>query len=117
VQIRRLRIPGYTDRSDPPFTAQSKAQHHNQRQGQAVRTQLHRLPAIGLIPQLPAIGITTQSAESFGMTQQNLTGQYPHGMDQTGDRPEQAGPERQDKQKQSAQGQRLGQEIRRQQLP
>ncbi len=117
MQIRRLRIPGHANRPDPTLAAQPKAQHHDQWQRQAVRAQLHRLPAIGLTPQLPAIGVTTQSAECLGMTQQNLAGQHPRGMDQAGDTTEQTDPERDDKQKQSAQGERLGQEIRRQQLP
>ncbi len=117
MQIRRLRVPGHADRPDPPLPTQSKAQNHDQWQRQTVRAQLHRLPAIGLIPQLPAIGVTTQSAECIGMTQQNLAGQHPCSMAQTGYRTKQTDPERQDKQKQSAQGERLGQEIRRQQLP
>ncbi len=51
------------------------------------------------------------------MTQQYLARQHPGSVAQTGKHAEQAAPERQDKQKQGAQCQRLRQEIRRQQLP
>lgn len=117
MHIGDLRISRYADRPDPPFPAQTKAQHHNQRQRQAVRPQLHGLPAIGLIPQLPAIGIAAQSAKSHSVSQQNLPWQRPNPMKQTGKSPEQAGPEWNRKQKQSTQCERLGQQIRRQQLP
>jgi hypothetical protein len=93
MHIGDLRISRHTDRSDPPLAAQTKAQHHDQWQRQTVRAQLHRLPAIRTIPQLPAIGITAQSAECSWMTQQNLPWQYPNAMQQTSRSPEQMGSE------------------------
>ena len=80
MHIRRLRIPWHTDRPDPPLAPQPKTQHHDQRQRQAVRTQLHRLPASRLTPQLPAIGIAAQAAKRLRMSQQNLPRQHPNAM-------------------------------------
>ncbi len=45
VHIRCLRVSRYADRTHSPLPTQTKAQHHDQRQRQAVRAQLHRLPA------------------------------------------------------------------------
>ncbi|EJM05181.1 hypothetical protein PMI23_00638 [Pseudomonas sp. GM24] len=117
MQIRRLRVPGHTDRSDPPLAAQAKTQNHDQWQREAVLAQLHRLPTISLIPQLPAIDVPAQSAKSPTVIQQNLPRQHPDAMKQAGESPEQTGPEWNRKQKQRTQCERLGQQIRRQQLP
>jgi len=75
------------------------------------------LPAARLIPQLPAIGVAAQSAKSLRMLQQNLPWQYPRGVQQTGESPEQTGPEWNRQEKQNTQSERLGQQICRQQLP
>lgn len=117
MQVRRLRVPGHADRSDPPLAAQAKTQNHNQWQRKAVRTQLRRLPTISLIPHLPTIDVPTQSTKRLGMIQQNLPWQYQKAMQQTAKSAEQTGPEWNREQKQSAQRERLGQQIRRQQLP
>ena len=117
MHIRRLRVAGYADRPDTAFAAQAKPQHHDQRQRQAVRSQLHRLPTPRLIPQLPAFGIATQAAICLRMCQQNLTGQYPNAMRQTAESAEHTGPDRYRQKKQRAQREQLGQKIRRQQLP
>lgn len=117
MHIGDLRVSRHADRSDPPFPAQTKAQHHNQRQRQAVRAQLHRLPALRLIPQLPAIGIPTQSTKCMRMRQQNLPWQHPKAMQHTAERREQTGPEWNRQEKHHTQSERLGQQIRRQQLP
>lgn len=117
MQIRRLRVPWYADRSDAPLTAQTKTQHHDQRQCKAVRSQLHRLPAIRLIPQLPAVAVSTQTAHCLGMTEQNLPRQHPKPVKQANESPEQARPQGNGKHKQGTQSECLGQQIRRQQLP
>jgi hypothetical protein len=117
VHIRRLRIARHTDRPDPSLIAQTKTQHHNQWQRQTVRPQLHGLPTYRLIPQLPTIGIATQAAKRLRVCQQNLSRQCPNAMSQAAKNAEQTGPDRHGKKKQRTQREKLGQKIRRQQLP
>ena len=117
MHIGCLRVSRHTDRAHPPLPAQTKTQHHNQWQRQAVGAQLHSLPATCLIPQLPAIGVAAQSAKSLRMLQQNLPWHHPSGVQQTGESPEQTGPVWNRQEKQGTQSERLGQQIRRQQLP
>jgi len=117
MHIGRLRVPGHADRPDLPLTPQAKPQHHDQRQRKTVTAQLRRLPAISLIPDLPAIGIATQSTKCLWMAEQNLPRQHPNAMQQAAERREQTGPRGNRQQKKCAQGERLSQQIRRQQLP
>lgn len=117
MHICRLRIVGNADRSNPSFASQSITQHHDQRQRQAVRKQLHRLPTRHLIPQLPAIGIATQAAKCHWMCQQNLPRQQPDAVNYTQRNTEQKRPDWNRKKKQRTQREQLGHKICRQQLP
>ena len=49
------------------LACQAEAQNDHLRQCHAVRTQLHRLPAIGLAPHRPATAIATQTGYGLGM--------------------------------------------------
>ncbi|MNN80873.1 hypothetical protein D3C81_1976370 [compost metagenome] len=93
MNIRRQGIARHTDRTHPALATQAKAQHHDQRQGQAVGAQLHGLPATGPAPQLPAIGIAAQATEGCGMSQENLPGQHPGAVRQAQQDTRQAGPQ------------------------
>lgn len=117
MHIRRLRIPRHADRPDPSLAPQTKAQHHDQRQCQAVRPQLHGLPAQRLIPQLPAIGISTQAPKGLRVCQQNVPRQRPDTVSHAQRNAEQTDPERYREKQQRTQREQLGQKIRRQQLP
>jgi len=70
-----------------------------------------------LIPQLPAIGIATQTAKRLWMCQQDLSRQQPNAMRQAQRNGRQTGPDGYRKKKQRTQREQLGQDISRQQLP
>jgi hypothetical protein len=100
MDIRRLRIVWDAERSDAALTSQTKSQDHHQWQCQAVRSQLHGLPTRRLIPQLPAIGIATQTAKRLWMCQQDLSRQQPNAMRQAQREGRQTGPDGYRKKKQ-----------------
>ncbi len=117
MHVRRLRVPWHANRADSSLAAQSKTQHHDQRQGQAVPAQLNGLPAVRLIPDLPAIRIATQAAKRLRVCEQDLSWQHPGSLRQTTHGGRQTDPERYGKKAQRTQREQLGQQIRRQQLP
>lgn len=117
MHIGRLRVSWHADRPDPPLAAQAKPQHHDQRQRQTVAAQLHRLPAVRLIPDLPAIGVAAQPTKCRWMAEQNVPWQHPKTVQRAPESREQTGPHGNRQEKQRAQGERLGQQIRRQQVP
>eukprot|EP01133_Synstelium_polycarpum_P010949 gene10949-12758_t len=82
MHIGSLRIPWHADRTHPPVTLHPKAQHHGQRQRQAVGAQLHAVPATRGAPQLPAILVAAQATDRRTVSQQDMTRQYPTGMGQ-----------------------------------
>lgn len=115
--VGRLRIPRHAEGTDPALTRQAIAQDHNQRQRQAIGPKLHRLPALGRVPQLPAIRRIPQTSERPGMGQQNLAGQHPTSVSQAQKNPQDLGEKRDIQQGNGAQGECLSQEVGRQQLP
>ena len=117
MHIRRLRVVRHADCPHTPLTAQTKTQHDDHWQRQAIRPQLHGLPAMGGTPQLPAIGITAQTGKRRGMSQQNLPRQRPQAMGQAQRNAGQARPDRYREKSQRTQREQLGQKISRQQLP
>jgi len=76
VLLGRQRIAGNEQPSTETLTWQAIAQHHRQRQRQAVRAQLHRLPACCDAVQMPAESITTQTRDSLRRSQQDVSRQH-----------------------------------------
>lgn len=117
MDIGGLRSMGYTHRTYPPFPRQPVAQHHDQRQRQAVRAQLYGVPTSRRAPQLPAVGIAAQATNRRTVGQANMTRQGPQGMGQARQYTQYGNPERYGQQVQRTECQHLGKEIRRQQPP
>lgn len=115
--IGGLRSMGYTDRAHPPLPRQPVAQHHDQRQRQAVRAQLYGVPASRRAPQLPAVSIAAQATNRRTVGQANMTRQGPQGMGQARQHTECSHRERYDQQAQRNECKQLGKEICRQQPP
>jgi hypothetical protein len=75
------------------------------------------LPTLSLIPQLPTIGVPAQATICLRVRQQNLLWQRPKAVGKAQQNTERTGPERYREKKQRTQREKLGQKIRRQQLP
>jgi len=115
--IRRQRVARHTQRVHTTLALQAKTQHDDKWQCQAVGAQLHRLPAISPVPELPAIGVTAQPAKGPAVGQRQLTRYHPGAMGQAHSNAKHGEPDWDSHQQQRTQGKHLGQEISRQQLP
>lgn len=92
--IGRHRPAGDANATREPAAWHLEAQHHDQRQRNAIRPQLDGLPACPPAPERPAVLIMAQSEPGRTAGKQDARRYHPDGMQQAQQQAEQPEPER-----------------------